>query len=263
MSVNPNEQEAAPSPEPKPEDFSSLALFQKAKGDWNKANESYFNAVNELGKTHDQLNAERAARAQLEAMLMAAAGGKPDPANQNPFAELEALGVSPQALDNALNAKADKLVEKKLSEMLGPIVNQVEAEEKLASEIENFDQHKAAARAFMKKNTEVGDVFKAVMQTNPVAAWKYAIKETLIAKQAEMPRNLPSRLPNGRTPDGRFAPANPALDANHQKTEQEAIAYMHQYGDSGPYRTARFKGTSIEESVRNAIRQAGYDPDQF
>lgn len=254
MSDNPLEPQAGDAP-PEP-DFSQNALHKKAGGNWDKANNSYFNAVTELGKTHEQLNAERAERTRLESMLQAAFGGKQ--ANPNPFAELETLGIAPDGIEKHLTAKTQALVDQKLSEMLGPIVNQMEAEEKLASEIENFDQHKAEARAFMKKNAEVGDVFKAIVATNPVAAWKYAIKETLIEKQAKgVDRNLPPRLP-----DGRFAPKEFTLPDNQPQLEADAAEYLRKFGDAAPYRAERFKGTSVQRAVRDAMRQLGYQTDE-
>jgi len=266
MSDNPNpgsEAAAGPKPADQP-DYSNNALHKKAGGDWNKASESYFNAVTELGKVHETLNAERTAKAQLEAMVMAAAGGKA-PGNQaSPFAELESLGISSEAIEQALEAKANAIVDSKIGTLFNPIVAQIEAEEKLASEIENFDQHKSEARKFMKKDDEhskeVGEVFKALVQTNPVAAWKYAIRETLIDKQAKVTRSLPAGLPSGRTPAGRGAPET-VLSADHQQREAEAATYLQKFGDSGPYLNERFKGTSVERAVQNAMRQIGYDPD--
>lgn len=251
MSDNPLEPQK-PAETPEQPDFSSNALHKKAAGDWNKANDSYFNAVQELGRKHEQLNAVAERAAQLEAMLQAAVGGRQS--KPNPFSELESLGISPETIEKHISDKANATVDEKLAALLGPIVNQFEAEEKLASEIENFDQHKAAARAFMKKNPEVGETFKAVLQSNPVHAWKYAIKEMLIEKQSQMPRNLPPRLP-----DGRFAPSTgPALPDNQEQLEADAAEYARKFGDTGPYRNQRFKGTSVERAVRDAMRQMGY-----
>ena len=240
-------------------DFSQNALWKKAGGSWDKASDSYFNAVTELGKTHEALNSERTERGRLESMVRAAAGL--GPGNQaSPFAELEALGISSDAIQKAIESTAQSIVDKQIGTLFNPIVSQIEAEEKLASEIEDFDQHKASARTFMKKNEEVGEVFKALVQTNPVAAWKYAIRETLIAKQSQNPRNLPPRLPDGRTPGGRGGPEN-VLSDDHKQREAAAAEYIQKFGDSGPYLNERFKGTSIERAVKQAMRQVGYDPD--
>jgi len=257
MSDNPNEPVVNQPPAP---DFSNNALHKKAGGDWNKASDSYFNAVSELGKTHEQLKVERTERERLQSMLSVAVGGGSPGNPANPFAELESLGISSEQLERALEAKANAIVDGKLGTMFSPIMAQIEAEETLASEIEDFDQHKSQARAFMKKTPEVEEVFKALVSTNPVAAWKYAIRENLIAKQATLPRNLPGGLPGGRATGDRGG-RETVLGADHQVREKEAAEYLRNSGDSGPYRSERFKGTSVEQAVRNAMRQIGYDPD--
>jgi len=256
MPDNPTNEPVATQPNQNQPDPSN-ALFKKAGGDWNKASDSYFNAVSELGKTHDQLNMERAERGRLEAMVQAAMGGKA--VNQNPFSELDSLGISSEAIQRELERTAQAIVDEKLGTLFSPIVTQMEAEEQLASEIDDFDQHKSAARSFMKQNPEVGEVFKNVLKANPVAAWKYAIRETLIAKQAQPERKSPPSQPSGRTPSQRGQEVNQTLGADHQANEAAAVQYLHQFGDSAPYRHERFKGTSIERAVKAAMRQVGYD----
>ena len=150
-------------------------------------------------------------------------------------------------------------MEQKLTELLGPIVQHMEATEKLSGEIDNFDQLQGEARKFMKANLEVAEAFNAVRVSNPVAAWKYAIRETLIAR-GQAPANPPgaASLPGGMTPQGR-APVNPA--GPEQRTrEAEALQYGKDYGDMAPYRAERLKDTSIRQHVMNTLRQLGYLP---
>jgi hypothetical protein len=257
MSVNPNENEVAqqPPPEPKPADYSSNALFQKAKGDWNKASDSYFNAVKELGSVHEQLKAEQQQRAQLEAMVAAAMGKGPTD-NQSPFAGLETLGIDASAVDKSIEARVAAKLEQQMQTLFSPIVNQIAAEEQLASEIEDFDQHKAAARSFMKQNVEVGDAFKAMVTTHPVQAWKYAIRETIMATKSQNPRQLPPGLPANRA--GNAPRSTPEFNLQEQRArEQEAIKDIQTMGDTRAYRHERFKGTTVEMAVREQYARMG------
>jgi hypothetical protein len=259
MSVNPNESnEGTPegqAPPPEQKDYSNIALYQKAKGQWDKANESYFNAVKELGSVHEQLKAEQQQRVQLEAMVAAAMGRGPTD-NQSPFAGLETLGVSPDAVDSVIERKVQAQLQAQMETLFSPIVNQIQAEEQLASEIEDFDQHKSAARAFMKQNSEVGDAFKALVQTNPVQAWKYAIRETVIANQSQPTRKLPPGLPGSRA--GTAPRQQVEFDAAAQRErENEGLKLIQSHGDTRAYRHERFKGNTVEMAIRDQYARLG------
>lgn len=230
------------------------ALHDKAQGDWDKANASYFNAVNELGKTHEAVKQYQERVTQLEAIVQAALGGQQ--ANPDPFQEFDSLGINSRAIEEAISQRINGGVEKKLSELLGPVLSQVQADEQLADEIPDFDQHKSAARTFMKQNPEVSAVFKALVKEHPLEAWKYAIRETVIAKQAEgKPRDLPTNSGGGggRTTTERTT----QNEADSAEAEATGLKYFHEYGDATHYRAARFKGTSVEAAVKEALRQAG------
>lgn len=264
MSVNPNEPVITPG-EPKPEATPAAptvadnqpALFKKAGGDWTKANESYFNAVNELQRVYavaEQL-AERTR--QLEAGLTARGS---QPANDDPLAIIQTeLGLPVEPFAKAIDSRVKTNVEQILTDLFGPFMKQMEADEKLGAEIPDFEQLKGDARKFMRENPEVAETFNAVKAANPGAAWKYAIRETLVAKGAiTQPAPVHAGLPGGGTPQGR-APVNPA-GPDQATREKEAAEYLHNYGDSGPYRHERFKGTSVERAMQAARRQLGYEP---
>ncbi len=244
------EEKVNPSPEQNQPDYTKNALHQKATGDWDKANNSYFNAVSELGKTHEALQTATQRAAQLEAMLSASLGGQP--ANQDPFAELSALGIDSRAFEDAVSRRVNAGIEAKLGEMLGPVVSRVQAEEQLADEIPNFDQHKADARAFMKSDPDVTAVFQELIKTNPVAAWKFAIRSATIAKQARPDVKAPVGPNTGRGQAERSAEPAPNADA-----EAKALEYLNTTGDARAYRSERFKGTSVEGQVRAIMEQMG------
>ena len=257
MLVNPDgsvtpEPQAEPSP-----DLSGVALYKKAGGDWNKANESYFNAVNKLTETHQAMERTNQEVQRLTEVVQALAGGKGS-VNQDPLAELEALGLPVDNINRAIDGRVSSQLDTKLAEMFNPIMSQMQAEEQLSSEIENFDQHKAAARAFMHENQEVAGVFNAIRSAKPVEAWKYAISTMLLAKAAATPGGVrPTGLPGGAAPQTRGA-AVPAVD--QAKREAEALDYADKYGDMKPYRRERFSGTSVEQAVQKALVQAGLAP---
>ncbi len=248
--VNPPKPQNTQQPEP-----TNIPFYQKTGGDWSKANESYFNAVKEIDRTHESFKQVQERAAQLEAML-AAGLGMGNPVNQNPFQEFDSLGINSKAIEDAISQRVNRGIEEKLNTMLGPVVSQVAAEEQLANEIPDFDQHKSAARKFMKENPDVKGVFDEVLKTNPVAAWKYAIKETVIATKAQPQRNVPTHLGQGRAGERQ----EPMLDPEEQaQAEAKGLKYFHEYGDATHYTAARYKGTSIERAVRDAMRDAGLD----
>jgi hypothetical protein len=234
------------------------ALFKKAGGDWNKAGESYFHAVSKIGELHGAVQERETRIQQLETAL--GVGGRP--AAADPLTRLQTeFGLPTEPFAEAIDARAGALVERKLKELLGPIAQQMEAADQLASEIDNFDQLQGEARKYMREHPEVSETFKAVQAVNPAAAWKYAIRETAIAKGAKPAGNPPpgSGLPGGMTPQGR-SPVNP--DGPEQQTrEAEALEYGRAYGDMSAYRSERFKGTSVERAVKQALRQAGMLPE--
>jgi hypothetical protein len=258
MSVNLNEPAivpAEPAASSTPSAPTPTALHTKSGGDWNKANESYFNAVNELGR-RNQLNDQLVGRTQqLEAALRAVTGGGGESASIDPLDALQSeLGLPIEPFRKAIGSEVASVIQA----LFGPMVEQMQADETLAGEIDNFDALKGDARKYMKDNPEVADTFNAVKQSKPAAAWKYAIREMLIARNAGgtgVPRTTHAGLPGGATPQGR-SPVNPAGPPQAQR-EGEALEYGKAYGDMAPYRHERFKGTSIERAVHAALRQSG------
>lgn len=228
-------------------------LQQKYGDDWQKADAGYWNAVKELGNTQQALQTAQAETQRLMSMIQAATGGAP--ANPGPFAELAALGLNAQALEQAIDARTQEGIAK----LFGPVMTQMEAEEQLANEIPDFDSHKTEARAYMKENPDVAETFKAVRQSNPAAAWRYAIRESLISKaQKAQPRPLPRRAPDGRFVEGQGVTE---FDAQASEArEKEALEYMGHSGDSRAYTHERLKGTSVDGVVRASMQQLGFLP---
>lgn len=265
MSVNPAEPAvvapgtvAPPQPAPTADPGAQSALYQKAQGDWSKANDSYFHAVKELGSTKDVLQATTQRMQQLEAFVAQnlGVGGQPDYSN-DPLAPIQnELGLPIEPMRQGIRGE----VQAALHEMLSPILNRVQAEETLAGELENFDQLKNQARAHMRTNPQLLETFNAVQATNPAAAWRFAIQSTLLANGGKLP-GPPSvanaGLPGGQTGGvGRSEPAPAGVSDNVKLGE--ALQYARTYGDTGPYLDERFKGTSIERAVDAALQQSGF-----
>lgn len=232
------------------------ALFKKAGGDWEKADTSYFNAVKELGAKNEALQQIAQRNQQLEAMVSQVLGRGGQPVNDDPLAELqETLGLPIEPLRKSIRNE----LKAGLEELLGPVLTQYQAESTLAEEVENFDQLKGETRKFMKENPEVSETFNAVVGTKPAAAWKYAIKEMLMAKGGRPagPTNVAhAGLPGGwGGSTGRIEPTGSVPDQTKLK---EALEYAHTFGDNAPYRHERFKGTSVERAISLALQQAGF-----
>lgn len=263
MSVNPAEPAVvAPVSTPAPsaptvDPAVQSALYQKAQGDWNKANDSYFHAVKELGSTKDVLQATTQRMQQLESFVAQHLGVGGQPASNDPLAAIQnELGLPIEPMRQGIRGE----VQAALQELLTPILARTQAEETLAGEIENFDQLKSQARQYMHQNPQLAETFKAVQATDPAAAWRFAIQSTLLASGGKLP-GPPSAahagLPGGAIGGaGRGEPAPGGVpDAVKLK---EALEYARVYGDEGPYLEERFKGTSIERAVDNALRQTGF-----
>lgn len=259
MAANPLEPVVAPNAQPAPGQPAAPApknaLFEKAGGDWNKAGESYFHAVSKIGELHGAVQARESRIQQLEAMLSPIVNGGAAPAN-DPWAKVTELGVPAEPFREAVTGEIEPAVEKALQKLLGPIVREMEASEQLSGQVENFDVLRGEARKFMAANPEVLDTFNAVRKENPAAAWRYAIREAMVAKGAQAPAPSPhTGLPGGVTPQGR-APVNPA-GPTEQAREKDALEYGRAYGDMRPYSHERLKGTSVERAIRAMYQQLG------
>lgn len=241
------------------------ALAKKYGGDWNKANDGYFNAVKELDargtalKERDTALQQIAQRnQQLESALATLAGGGAGlPDSDDPLAAIQnELGLPIEPLRRGIHSE----VEAAVKQLLGPVLTQYAAESELANEIENFDQMKGLARKHMKESPEVSEVFNAVVGSKPAAAWRYAIREALIASGGRPPgaTNIQhAGLPGGMAGSAmRTEPTGSIPDATRLK---EALDYSQTYGDDAPYRRERFKGTSVERAVLAALQQAGFN----
>ena len=232
------------------------ALFKKAGGDWNKANDSYFEAVKELGRVNEGAQALSQRNQQLEAAVGQMLGMGGQPASTDPLMAIQnELGLPIEPIRAGIRGELKVALE----ELFGPIMSQHAAEETLASEIDNFDHLKGEARKYMKANPEVAETFKAVSEKNPVQAWKYAIRESLVA-QGGRPAGAPSithaGLPGGHGGSGgRVEPTGAVPDATKLA---EALDYAKTYGDDAPYRHERFKGTSVQRAIDLALQQAGF-----
>lgn len=264
MSVNPAEPAVViPNPSPTPsaptaDPGAQSALFQKAGGDWSKANDSYFHAVKELGSAKDALQATTQRMQQLEGFVAQhlGVGGQPNYSN-DPLAPIQnELGLPIEPMRQGIRGE----VQAALQELLGPVLNRHQAEEALADEIENFDQLRNQARAYMRTNPQLAETFNAVQSHDPAAAWRFAIQSTLLATGAKLPG--PPSVQNAGLPGGAIGVAgrsepNPAGVPDAVKL-QEALDYGRVYGDDAPYLAERFKGTSIERAVDAALQQTGF-----
>lgn len=263
MSVNPNEPVVPPAQsapgQPGTQTPAENALFKKAGGDWNKAAESYFNAVNKIGELHGTVQTQEQQLQQLQQVVQGLVGGG-QPGADNPLTRLNTeFGLPIEPFEQAIDDRVGKKVEKALTELLGPVVRAAQAEDELSAEIDGFPDLKSKAQKFMRGNPETQKVFNAVRGSDPVAAWKYAIQQTLIAEnQSPTPPPPAATLPGGMTPAGRSAPSGSGPD---QRTrEKEALDYGKAYGDMRPYGHERLTGTSVERAVRDIMTQLGYPP---
>lgn len=258
--VVPNPQGDASTAQPTP-----APLQAKYGGDWTKANEGYFEVVNVLKNERAEKSAAQQALQQkderirqLESAVAQSLGvAAPAAVSNDPLAPLQTeLGLPIQPFRDGIRSEVAAVVE----ELFKPIIQNAQAEESLASEIENFSQVKGQAQKFMAENPEVAGLFNAVRGTDPVRAWKYAIREMVLARNAT-PAPIPPRaagLPGSSTPTGR-APVNPAGPSQAEK-ETAAWDYHKQYGDWRPAVHERLKDTSVERHVQNTLRQMGLLP---
>lgn len=258
MSVNPMES-VAPSqaaPESTPAAAPEVPLAKKYGGDWNKANEGYFNAVKTLNEVQSMAKQLLDRNQQLEQAVQQLAGGRSQPApSDDPLAEIQSeLGLPVEPFRKGINGAVQAAV----AELFAPIIAQTQAEEALSMEIENFPQLKADARKFMSTNEGVATLFNALRKTDPAQAWKYAIRESVLAK-AQGPQRPPASasLPGGSPGGGRVPDAQPVTS---EKVQSEAWDYYRQYGDARPASAERYKGTSIDRHVQNTLRHMGIIP---
>lgn len=262
MSANPLEPVVAPQTPAQPPTGSQAqtrnALQEKVGGDWGKAETTYFNAVNELKRTHEIAEKAINRTQQLEQALAALSGGG-RPADQDPLAMLqEELGLPAEPLAKAIDSRLDSRLEKRLTELFAPLISEMQAGETLSAEIPNFNDLKAQANAFMREQPEVAEVFNAVKAANkPAEAWKFAIRTMLTAQGAgQQAAPKPDLgLPNGRAVQGRSEP-NP--NGPDQRTkEAQALEYGRNYGDMGHYAHERYQGTSVSRAVEELLRSVG------
>lgn len=260
MAANPLESVVAPvaSPvAPTAANENQPALFKKAGGDWAKADQSYFNIVNENKQTrltNEQLAARNQQLESVVATLTNGNGGQP--ANADPFEVMQnELGLPADPLRRAVNFE----VERVLTSILSPLTAQVAADEALSGEIDNFEQLKGEARKFMKEHPDTAATFEAVRAAGkPVEAWKYAIRETAIASQgASRPGAVHAGLTGGGASPGR-GPEHVGPD--QAAREAAALEYSQKFGDSSHYRHERFQGTSIAAAIRDGLQKLGYMP---
>lgn len=252
MSVNQLEN-VAPQPEPSTGNAEPTPVEKKYGGDMKKINDGYWNLNQELTRKNEALSQALPRLQQLEAVVGALLTGGQSSQPTDPASALaEELGLaSPESLKSGLRSE----VESVLTELFGPFIQQMSADEELSTEIPNFEQLRGETRSFMKDNAEVAETFNAVRGKNPKAAWKYAIREMLIAKNQVQPSPQGASLPGSAAPAGRGAP-QPAV--NQAQVEAEAAEYGRQYGDMRPYSHERYKGTSIQRAVQRALQQAGH-----
>lgn len=233
------------------------ALQKKYGGDWGKADAGYWNAVQKIKEVQD-VNAAAAARVQqLEGALMQLTGGGQAAAVSNdPLDPIRTeLGLPIEPFRNGIRSEVSAAME----ELFGPLIKTAQAEEALSTEIENFDQIKGEARRFMAAAPEVAGLFDSLRKADPVAAWKYAIREMTFAKgSAPAPPPRSAGLPGGSTPAGR-GQANPAGPTSEEK-QTAAWDYYREYGDSRPATAERYKGTSVERAVNDTLRRLGLMP---
>lgn len=260
MSVNPLEPAIAPgtgaaaSTAQSPANQS--ALYKKAAGNWDTANESYFNAVKAIGEKDTALQQIAQRNEQLEAMVAQVIGHGGPPVNDDPFAAIQSeLGLPMEPMRLGIRSE----VKTALEELLGPVLSQYQAESTLAEEIENFDQLKGATRKYMKENPEVAETFNAVVSAKPAQAWKYAIREMLISQgghPAGPPNIAHAGLPGGH--GGSVGRTEASGNVPDETKLKEALEYANTFGDNSPYRHERLKGTSVERAVRTALQQTGF-----
>lgn len=262
MAVNPLEPVVAPvTPAPVVPAAASpaaeVALEKKYGGDWSKANEGYFSLVKMTQEVQAREQAVAKRAEQLEgALSQLLGGGHPNAMSSDPLSPLQTeLGLPVEPFRAGIKAE----VESVLKAIFDPIMQQTQAEETLSTEIPDFSQQKAAARQFMAGNQEVADMFNALKTQDPVKAWKYAIRETILAKGGTAPQPPRSAgLPGSGTPQGR-GPAQP-VGTTPVEAEKAAWEYYNQFGDNRPALAERFKGTSVERHVQDALKQMGYLP---
>jgi hypothetical protein len=265
MSVNPLESVAAPpdapgstpaAPPAPAQSAAEIALQKKYGNDWGKANDGYFNVVKALNETQTAAQALQARNQQLESVVQQLAGGKGStPADVDPLAQLQSeLGLPVEPFRNGIRSEVQSAV----AELFAPIIKQTQAEEVLSAEVENFPQLKAEARKFMADNEGVANLFNVMRQVDPVQAWKYAIRESVLSKASGQSRPPASAaLPGGSPGGGRLPDPTPVSEEEKQK---QAWDYYRQYGDSRPATAERYKGTSVDRHVQDTLRQMGMLP---
>jgi hypothetical protein len=237
-------------------DASNVAVFKKYGGDWTKANEGYFNVTNKLSEVERNNSSLAERNKQLESYVasqLGVGGGNADFSN-DPLAPIQReLGLPIEPFRNGIRAEVEAVV----GALFNPIMATVRAEETLASEIDNFEQLKGEARRVMASTPEVAENFNAMRASDPVRAWKYAIREAALAK-ASGPGPAPPRsagLPGSAVPQGR-GQVNPD-GPSQQERESAAWDYHRQFGDAGPALHERFKGTSVEQQVAKILERLG------
>lgn len=267
MSVNPAmpavtaDSPAASGSTPAPAPTPSSPLYSKYGGDWGKANEGYFNAVNKLTEVSRAAEAISQRNQQLESALANFInGGQPNV--DDPLAPIQdQLGLPIEPLRKGIRGEARGEALKAVEEFLKPVMERFIAEEGLAAEIENFDSLKGQARNYMRSAPDVKETFDALLSANkPSAAWKYAIQQSLIASGGKPAGGTPSTpglgLPGGHAAGGGRSEPNPG-GVTDQVRYEEAAKYAREFGDNGPMVHERLKGTSVDRAVRAAMVHLG------
>jgi hypothetical protein len=259
MSVNPMEsvipqppQTQATTAAPAPE----LPIMKKYGGNLQAVDQGYWNAVNTLSATQAESQKKDERIQQLTQAVMQLSGNGGQPAfSDDPLAPLQTeLGLPVEPFRKGIHQEVLSAVE----QLLGPVLQQANAEEALAVEIPNFDTVKSDTRRFLSSNPEVSKLFGELRKADPIMAWKYAIREMAMSRAGGAPEVPPTAgVGGGMTPTGRgAATAGPS----NEERQTQAWDYYKQYGDSRPALDERFKGTSVERQVTATLRQMGLLP---
>lgn len=200
--------------------------------DMKAAEEGYWNAVNEMNRTKEQLGM---AVNMIETLR---GSGQPQPQSKPEYvAELDKYGIPTHAINQLVEAKASEIAQQIVQQHFNPLVGGAQARQQMAGTYEDFAQHEADVMKTVKNNPELKARFDDLLVNNrPYDALELAYfhwartKPVKPATEQDNTKNA-AGLPDAKGGAGRI---QPNLGVDKLQRIQQAGQYFQETKDFMP-----------------------------
>lgn len=151
-----------------------IALRDDTDGDWEKANDRYFNAVKQNREIQNALNSQQQELQELKAALLEQRVNPTDrTARRSALAQLtEEYALPADVLQSAIEEVATNVLNRTLEPLSEAMTARESAVKSLGKE---FVEHEADMLAWLAENKDVSDTYSALQAARkPAQAYKYA-----------------------------------------------------------------------------------------